>query len=296
MLDDEVCWGVVGAGGFVGGGIRRQLHGVGITVRAVQAPRLLLDIDSTPEAVLSAAANSDAIAPLARELRGCRVVVNAAGMAAPASTATAELFGANALTPVVVALAAADASVGRYIHISSAAVQGSSPVLTDEPDGAPFSPYSASKFLAERALALIPSGRMTVTSFRATSIHGVGRGTTTSLISFARSPFASVAGDGEQPSVVATDDELAREVIELGTSERALPDIAVQRWAGRTVRQVMVEYGGKEPIHLPVSVCRIVVSIARLVALGARSSRLRSRVRRLEVAWFGQRIHARGDI
>lgn len=288
MSDDRV-WGIVGGTGFVGSAICEELEKCGMEYRRIRAPRLFL---KTPAALsdLHARARAAPIDEIVHEMLGCGVVVNAAGMAVPEARASSELYGANALLPSLLAIAATTAGVTRFVHIGSAAVQGYRPVLSAAPEGAPFSPYSESKYLGERALlSLAASDDLPVTVFRATSVQGPGRATTQSLVSFASSYVSSVAGDGSRPSVIATRDEFAAAVVELASSQSP-PPIVVQPWAGRTVRDVLLQYGGREPLRLPESFCRAVVVSARQAARITRSVRLEAQARRLELLWFGQAI------
>ena len=86
---------------------------------------------------------------LAAAFAGVQVVVNAAGLATPGGTDSPALRGANALLPLVVADAADAAGVQRFVHLSSAAVQGHRPFLDESSHVQPFSAYSRSKALGE---------------------------------------------------------------------------------------------------------------------------------------------------
>lgn len=66
---------------------------------------------------------------LADSFAGADTVVNAAGLAAPDQTHQQSLTGANALLPVLVALAAHRTGVRPVIHMSSASVQADAPML-----------------------------------------------------------------------------------------------------------------------------------------------------------------------
>lgn len=283
-------WGIVGGTGFTGSAIREELARSGASFRLISAPRLGLDSRASVREIHLRAASTPRD-EIVRQLHGCEVVVNAAGLAAPDARPSSDLFGANALLPRVLALAASEAGAARFVHISSAAVQGYRRTLSDDAEGAPFSPYSQSKYLGERALLSLDAlDGLAVTVFRATSVQGPDRATTASLASFARSRLSSVAGDGSRPSVIATRAEFAAAIVGLANAEGALPRIVVQPWAGRTVRDVLLEYGGREPKRLPESFCRAVVASARQMARFARSARFEAHVRRLDMLWFGQSI------
>lgn len=288
----DETWAIVGCTGFTGSAICENLARSGVKFKSISAPRLELDTRATvPE--VHARASATPLDAIVKQIRGCEVVVNAAGLAAPDARATSDLFGANALLPSVLALAAHTAGAARFVHISSAAVQGYRRTLSGDAEGAPFSPYSESKFLGERALLSLDAlDDLTVRVFRATSVQGSGRATTQSLASFARSRLASVAGDGSRPSVIATREEFAASVVGLANENRPLPRIVVQPWAGRTVRDVLLEYGGREPLRLPDLFCRAVITSARQLARLTRRPWLAAHARRLEMLWFGQAIKA----
>ena len=234
-------------------------------------------------------------------LEGHDVVVNAAGLATPSAPAGPELFGANAMLPAVAALAAADAGASRFIHLSSAAVQGRSAVLDESADTHPFSPYSLSKALGEPALDLVgreahgeqalhtPAAEHAAPEtvvVRATSVQGAGRPTTAALVRLAQSRLATVASPGTASSPVTSVEALADLVLALGQFDGALPARVLQPWEGLTVRSVLDAAGGR-PRMLPRTLCRLMVSggYGASTVLGGR---LDGQVRRAELLWFGQ--------
>ncbi|WP_282337332.1 NAD-dependent epimerase/dehydratase family protein [Pseudarthrobacter sp. AL20] len=286
-------WVVVGASGFIGQGICEAVDSAGHRVTRLAAPRLRVHPSwSADELVESMSSCEDEIVALATRFPRDSVVVNAAGMAMPGASESSDLYGANAALPVLVLLAARKAGVSRFIHISSAAVQGRLPELDDTWNQQPFSAYSRSKALAESSLRLLlrhPDQTTDVRIIRATSIQDENRGTTKNLVRFARSPFASVAAPGDAPSPVSSLDGLAKFVLALGTDRIRVSEVSVQPWEGLTVRDVILEYGMKEPHQLPPSLCRFLVAAGYLIAkLGVPG--IESSVRRAEVLWFGQSI------
>lgn len=282
-------WAVLGATGFIGSALADHLREVGCPVIAIPAPRVLLDPASDSGGEVAALAEgmpeTDA---LTLALRGASVVVNAAGLATPDGPSSAELYGANALLPAVIAKAADRADVTRVIHLSSAAVQGHRQVLDDSADVEPFSAYSRSKALGEQAFlaAAAPDSTTDLLIVRATSVQGPSRGTTINLKRLARSPLASVAAPGDQPSVVSSVDGLVRFVHAVGVEQGAQRAIQLQPWEGLSAFQVLELAGGKKPKVLPVWFCRSAVAAARTVS--ALIPKLRGGVRRIEVMWFGQ--------
>ncbi len=191
---------VLGASGFIGNGVVEALRARGASVTAVPTPRLRSTAGSSASLAdeLETEGARAALAVLRDALHGCDAVVNAAGVARATSAWDAEMVGANALLPLVVARARPAGS--RLVHVSSVAVQGRGCVLDESPRQAPFSPYSASKALGEQVLAACPD----VVVFRPTSVHGPRREVTRTLVRVLSSPGASVAGrgDGTTPQVL----------------------------------------------------------------------------------------------
>jgi len=297
----ELSWAVVGSSGFVGSGVVEALQEAAISdIRKVRAPRL----ESDPENQISSAVErfwadplvTEAVEELTKSLYGVDVVINAAGLAAPDAAASAELFGANSLLPIVVAEAAQRAGVQKFIHISSAAVQGARAQLDETPDVDPFSPYSKSKAYGEELLALwqrrqnqdtdqVNRGRVVV--IRATSVQGRGRKTSAALQKVAKSKLSSVAAPGSQPSVVSSLQGLAHYVLTIGAYTGPMPQILLQPWEGASVRQVLELAGkGRKPLIIPRWLARTGV---RVLQLGAKiHPKMHGISRRLEVLWFGQ--------
>lgn len=290
-------WVVLGASGFVGRSISDAAESAGHRVYKLPAPRLLADPLWPAEMVVESMAGfKEEIENMATRFSDQDVVVNAAGLARPGALESSDLYGANAALPIVVLLAARMAGVSRFIHISSAAVQGRRRELDDTWEQQPFSPYSRSKALAETSLRLLfgdPDQRTDVRIVRATSIQDETRGTTRSLVRFARSPFASVAAPGDAPSPVSSMNGLAKFVLAIGMDPVRASKVSVQPWEGLTVRDVVIEFGMQEPLRLPPSLCKFVVEtgyfFGRLGFPGIESS-----VRRAEVLWFGQSIRPEG--
>ena len=283
-------WIVVGASGFVGSAVVADLRESGATVTALAAPRLTAEPGLDAVGLAAAALRHPAVEQLTAVLGtagGSRtVVVNAAGAATPDAPASRELTGANALLPAVLAVACAAAGVDRFVHLSSAAVQGRREILDESPEAEPFSPYSAAKAAGEQALALVESRPPSVVTLRATSVHGPGRPTTEKLARFASSAAASVAGRGERPTTVCHVRDLAALVRFVGEAESP-PEIVLQPWTGITTGGVLRSLsGGREPRHVPAPLARAAVAAGHAVA--RLRPGLAGTVRRVEVLWFGQ--------
>ncbi|MFW3387059.1 UNVERIFIED_CONTAM: NAD-dependent epimerase/dehydratase family protein [Kocuria sp. CPCC 205274] len=290
----STTWAVLGATGFVGSATVARLQADGQTVVPVSAPRLGSGARTVHHLLQQAGRLESVIDYLAESFAGAHVVVNAAGLAAPDQTHEESLVGANALLPVLVALAARRTSVRRIVHVSSAAVQGDVDVLDETPTVRPFSPYSFSKALGESALLKLrrdwagEDGAPAITVLRATSVQGSGRRTTARLARFASSPLSSVAGDGGAPTPVTSVHALAEFVSRVGRHREALPPVVLQPWEGATTGSILRDAGRREPRHLPVLLCRLVVDAGFAVSALA-GHRWHGVFRRLEVTWFGQR-------
>lgn len=284
---------VLGASGFVGGALAAALEADGLRVLRLPAPRLELPPSECRGVDVAArAAGSEALGPLTQELKGVDVVVNAAGLAAPDSPASAGLYGADALLPAVVALAADGAGAGRVLHLSSAAVQGSAAVLDAATSTDPFSPYSRAKALGEAAIFAVRDswagrpGSPDVIVVRATSVQGEGRGTTSTLQRIASSPLATVAAPGTQPTVVSSLGGLAAQVSRLARATGTTPALTVQQWEGLSVADALRRAGGREPRVLPRWFCLACLGLAKAVTRVVPD--YAGLVRRIELMWLGQ--------
>lgn len=286
----QTSWILVGASGFVGSAISQQLDNLAQPYRTLSAPRLSSLAQDARQIIHEARQQQELIDQLAQQVSGAQVLINAAGLASPDQSQLAPLLGANALLPALLALAAAQARVPRLIHLSSAAVQGPVPVLDASPRTQPFSPYSRSKALGEETLLLLADQlpELNISILRATSVQGVQRQTTRSLVKVASSPLASVAGDGQQKTPVSSAQALADFTHCLAAYPGQLPAIVLQPWEGATCASVLEDAGGRKPWKIPSPLAR------SLIRLGYGASRLwagaAGPVRRLEVMWFGQDI------
>lgn len=299
-------WRVLGATGFIGSAITTALQTQDIPVTPVSTPRLASPATTVHHLIEHAQRLESVIDYLADSFSGADIVVNAAGLAAPDQTHQQSLTGANALLPVLVALAAHRTGVRRVIHISSAFVQADAPVLDESIRTAPFSPYTFSKALGESALYRLRSqwereaSAPQLTVLRATSVMGSERRTTRSLAKFASSPLCSVAGDGTAPSPVSSVTALAQFTVAAGQFPRPLPAVILQPWEGATTGSVLRDAGRRNPVRLPPLLCRAVIGAAHAISRLV-DYRFTPAIRRLEVTWFGQRqvrgwAHENGEI
>jgi dTDP-4-dehydrorhamnose reductase len=289
-------WFLVGASGFVGRAIAAELGERGEIVVALRAPRIDAGAAASVEALIAVV--EDRVAEYSDFLAnasGSDVVVNAAGLALPDELSDGgSLYGANAVLPGILALLSATRQVRRFVHISSAAVQGPAAVLDTSPETRAFSPYSRSKAMGEAVLTCLDLGALDCTIVRATSVHGPGRATTRSFRRIARSPLASVASPGTQPTAVSSVYGLADFIVAVGLYRGIAPPIVLQPWETMTVSSVLQLAGqGHRPIVLPSSLCRRAVTVGR-IASRLLGGRLAGTITRLEILWFGQAQSAPG--
>jgi dTDP-4-dehydrorhamnose reductase len=285
-------WAVVGGSGFVGQSIVASLRSIGADVISIPAPRLSIASSADTFHIIAAARQTAQEADLAQSLAGRDVVVNAAGVADPNAGESDVLVGANALLPAALALAASRSSARRFVHLSSAAVQGRAATLDESMELRPFSPYSRSKALGEEALIELQRSQLGAESLdvvivRATSVQGAGRKTTEQLRRLARMPIASVASPGTQRSPITSDVALANLVREAGAYQGRVPRVVLQPWEGMTTRTVLQAAGGREPRVLPSWLCRVALRVAYAIGRVVRG-RLNGSIRRVEMMWFGQ--------
>lgn len=274
---------LLGASGFVGSTVAASLRDVGTTVRVVRAPRLNAAPVRLEEQLRQHSRESQV---LAEELAGCSIVVNAAGLADATSSPADELFGANSLLPLVVEEAARRGGLERFVHISSAAVQGRLPRLTETPVFAATSAYARSKALAEQALLDRAWGRTVI--LRATSVHGVERSITRRLVRLAHSRASVVASPGSAPTPQVHVAQVARAVNVLTNLDVDPPAIVLQPWEGFTTTSFLTMLSPRrDPRPLPAWVCRPPLE-AVLGMGGFVPANVWANARRAEMLLFGQ--------
>lgn len=267
---------VLGATGFVGSAVVAALEARGAQVVPISAPRL------PPCAPAAAAQHGDELVDALRaQMVICDIVINAAGIADAASSAEDELIAANGALPGLIGRAAESR---RFVHVSSAAVQGDVALLDDEPAIQGFSPYSWSKIIGERT-ALDVSAAPVV--YRPPGVHGAQRRVTRQTARLARSPLSSVASPGIGLAPQALIGNVADAIAFLALSEPAPPRIVNHPAEGLTVTDILELLGGRSPTHIPAPVARALVRLTASVG-GRLSSSLAATARRLEVLWFGQ--------
>lgn len=276
---------VLGATGFVGSATVSALRDQGADVTPVSAPRLTAPVHTptdrpTPLADIA----GEAVDVLAAHFEGCDVVVNAAGNPDASSTDREALLGANGILPAVVGAAAQLASVPRFVHVSSAVVQGRLPELDSSDRYDAFSAYARSKVLGE--LNALDSGPKGTVVYRPPSVHARDRRVTKGIRRLADSPLASVAGDGTRPSPQALVENVASALAFLALCQATPPPIVHHPSENLTTAMVMQLLGQRSPAHLPQPAARALTRALR--AVGTRNARIAPQARRVEMLWFGQ--------
>jgi nucleoside-diphosphate-sugar epimerase len=275
---------VLGGTGFIGGEAINTLAGLGYETLVVPAPRLTWDAPS-----LNCGAGEVARVvegwDLARLLKGADVVINAAGIPGTGPTPEA-LYGANSLLPFVVAHACEDAGVRRFIHVSSAAVQGRRSL--DESDTfSPTSRYASSKCLAEQ---LLLRNRLTTTEvviYRPTSVHGPGRAVTQRVRKLASSGFSMCAAPGSDPTPQVHIRNVGAACAYLASPTVSPPPIVLHPWEGWTTRAFLLSLSQREPRLILRSLAS---GGSRVGSFASRpSSSLSFQARRLEMLLLGQK-------
>lgn len=231
------------------------------------------------------------IGQLSHELAGCSVVINAAGLPDAGSAANPNLMGANALLPAMIGRAAATVGAERYVHVSSAAVQGRARLLSENEDVEPFSPYSESKAFGERLLLQDNCRPASTVVLRPVSVQASSRRTTQKLLALAQSPFASVAGGVEGPAPLTLIENTAAAIVFVGQYVGEVPSVVLQPGDGLTIRQALEDMGANHVHTVPLLIARLTVSMFKIA--GRLVPRLAAQARRAEMLWFGQACEAR---
>jgi len=248
----------------------------------MRTPRIAL---SGPDQVREVVAGQDAlVAEIAEELAGADAVVNAAGNPDASLRDEASLMAANAVVPAVLARAIRSAGVPRFVHVSSAVVQGAAARLDQSAHTAAFSAYSRSKVLGE--LLAQELGAPATVVYRPPSVHAPDRRVSQMTARIARSPISSVARPGSSPSPQTLLDNVADAIAFLATIETQPPAIVAHPSEGLTTESVLTFLGGRRPLEVPRTMAKVVVAI--LTASGKFLPQVAANARRVEMLWFGQ--------
>lgn len=275
---------VVGGSGFVGSAVLAALRKRGVEARSLTAPRLH-DV-SCVNARNMIETCTDIVDILSKAFAGADVVVNAAGIANAASSDEDALVAANGVLPGVLAAAAKKAGVGRFIHVSSAAVQGSARMLDASASTQPFSAYSRSKSLGEGLV--LEFGPNSSVVFRPAGVHGSARRITQVTAKIARSRFASVSGQGKSCTPQALVENVADAIAFLALTDDNPPRIVSHPAEGLTTRGLLELLGAKQPLSLPPYVTKFIVRALELAS--PLSPSLAANARRIDMLWHGQEL------
>lgn len=274
--------GVVGASGFVGSAVSTSLQQAGLNVRPIRAPRLSV----ADEHAISCWMHDNEVqkSDLSVELAGCDAVINCAGEPDASSQDQRRLLGANALLPGVIGAAARSAAVSRYVHVSSAVVQGRAKMLDSSMHFDAFSTYARSKMLGE--LQAREFGPDETSVYRPPSVHASSRRVTRGVTWLATSRFASVAAPADSPTPQALIANVADAIRFLGTTDRTLPPVVHHPSEHLTTGLLLELLGGHKPTVLPRGVAR--TAVRSLEMAGHAVKPLAPHARRIEMLWFGQ--------
>lgn len=273
---------VLGASGFVGSAVVAALRARNYDVLSMRAPRL--PAMSPEDAQTYIASGPKPLVDLAEALADVDVVVNAAGDPDASSHDTAALYSANGLLPGLVAAACAEAGVSRFVHVSSAVVQGRLPILDESTATDAFSTYSKSKALGETLVSRFAPTLSVV--YRPPSVHSVDRRVSHLISRIGSSPLSTVARPRTSPSPQALIQNVGDAVAFLATANSTPPNIVIHPWEGLTTEDVMQLLGGRRPLEIPRTVAKTTTAVLRYI--GRFAPPLAANARRAEMMWLGQ--------
>ena len=279
---------VVGGSGFVGSAVVSALLSYGWSVRSVSAPRLTWNGPHQPLANESPDSQKPEMGGIATAFKQASVVVNAAGDPNASSSDSVHLIGANGLLPAVLYSAAVKADVQRFIHVSSAVVQGDLDILDSSLRYRPHSPYAKSKALGERWLLERRRKATQLVIYRPPSVHAPGRRITEAIRRLGALHIASFSGSGQQPTPQALLSNTADALAYLASVSEIPPPIVHHPWEGLTTSEFLRLLTGHPAHRIPRFVAQGVLrSLALVEPVFPEISPNR---RRLELLWFGQSV------
>ena len=273
---------VFGATGFVGRATAIALANRGALVTAIHAPRL--PPTSTNRVRETLTSHGELVAKIAQQLAGADAVVNVAGNPDASLRDEESLIAANALLPAVLAKAVRSSGVPRFVHVSSAVVQGAAPRLDQTTHTAAFSAYSRSKVLGELLVHDLAAPATVI--YRPPSVHAQDRRVSRMTARIARSPISSVARPGSSPSPQALLTNVADAIAFLALTEGHPPGIVTHPSEGLTTASLLTFLGGRKPLVIPRSLAKALVAL--LTKGGEAMPQLAANARRVEMLWFGQ--------
>jgi glycosyltransferase involved in cell wall biosynthesis/nucleoside-diphosphate-sugar epimerase len=269
---------VVGASGFVGRHVVEALRARGDDVVAVPAPRLRSSGRDVATLLAEVGGVLDHLAPDVVP-SGIDVLVNAAGMSAATHPGGSDLVGANALLPAVLAAAAARSGVQRLVHVSSAAVQGTSHLLDSSSRRRPENAYARSKALGEEALERSRPGSLDIVIYRPPGVHSPDRAVTRSIRALAAGRWSWTTAPGTAGSPQSLVANVADAVAYL-TRHDDPPPVVHHPSEGVSTAGLLLDLGGHPPHLLPRPLGAALIRGADLAArvvprLGGHASRVR---------------------
>lgn len=273
---------VLGGSGFVGSSCVDALGDAGWEARAAPAPRLVTAARTVAALTVEVRRHAETIERLVALLSEADVVVNAAGMATATAGDSDGLFGANALLPAVLCLAARRAGL-RCVLLSSVSVQEGMDRFDETLRHVTYSPYAASRALGETVAVQLADGH--AVALRLPGVLGSDSAGQRVLGRIARSPLSSAAGAGNRPRPMASPAAVGAAVAFLAGYDGETPPVVLQPSEGHTTRSVLQLLGGRRPARLPTPVARAV--IRSMLLLGTRAPRLRTVGRGLQLMWLG---------
>lgn len=273
---------VLGASGFIGSHVANRLEALGHQPIRLRTPR----IEVTPEkSVRSWQDKEPTVAALMDSFRGADAVVNCSGNPDASGRGTSSLYGANAAIPGIAAYASSRAGVPRFVHVSSAVVQGDRPTLDASMNVKSTSAYGRSKILGERAVLSAP-GECAHIIYRPPSVHGPTRRITVALRRIAQTPLSSVVAPGTQPTPQAHIMNVADAIATLTVTPQSPPPVVIHPYEGWTTETLLTFFGsGRQPLMLPEFLGR---PLRAALQAATRNSRIAPNARRLTMLWFGQ--------
>lgn len=273
---------VFGASGFVGSRTVQALEARGAKVIRLTAPRLKpIHAGEVADFVRASAELRD---KLRVSLGESTAVVNAAGIPDAASSDEPQLMAANAACAAILASASRSNGVHRFVHVSSAAVQGDIDTLDETTHYYPFSPYSRSKALGERLVSQFGPSESII--YRPAGVHGADRTVTQRIHKLAMTPLSTTVAPGGAPSPQALIQNVADALAYLTLCPTVPPPVVIHPWEGITTRGLLRLLGRREPRLLHPSLARATLHLLKGASRG--SPRLQANRRRIEMLWFGQ--------